>query len=131
MFLTASYADWKRRQPRHNEKVWINALLAKNFTVYEMNANKKQSATAPTQPTANTSTSTTEEQSAWIPTDWSKIFGQQQQQPAPPEQPAMQPTAPKDNTLTSLVLTGLIIVVVLGGVGGLFLYLKGKNKRGL
>jgi hypothetical protein len=131
-FNFPTFAGGESKTITYSVNSWVGSSKAKNFTVYEMTANKKKSAAASTtQPATNASTSTTGEQSSWIPTDWSKIFGQQQPQPAPPAQPAAQPTAPKDNTLTSLILTGLIVIVVLGAAGGLFFYLKGRNKRGL
>jgi len=111
-------------------KGWVGSSKVKNFTVYEMTANKKQGATAPTQPTGQTGQEQTgEQQSGWIPTKLPDIFGQQQ--PVAPPEPGVQPAAPKDNSLMGLVLTAFIVIVVLGGLGGLWLYIAGKKKRGL
>jgi len=121
-FNFPTFAAGESKTLSYSANQWIKTSLAKNFTVYTMTAKKQQAATQPA--TNTTATQIVEAPSVWNPT---KL-------PLAPTAPtanvtpqAVQPT-PTDNSMTSLVLTGLIVIVVLGGIGGLALYLKGKKK---
>jgi len=122
-FLFPTFAGGESKTLTYSVNGWVGSSKMKNFTVYEMGA-KKKAAVQPTTPTTPTGP-TTEETPAWVPHTLPAIPSE----PAP-SQPAQQP-APKDNGFTSLVLTGLVVIVVLGGIAGLALYLKGRKRQGL
>ena len=126
-FNFPTFAGGESKTLTYSVNGWVGSSRAKNFTVYTMTANKK-AAVAPTTPTQPTTPSTTEEPS-WIPTKLPDIFGPQPAAPAANGTAA--PAQPSSNPLVSLVLTGLVVIVVLGGIGGLALYLKGRKKQGL
>ena len=127
-FNFPTFAGGESKTLTYSVNGWVGSSRAKNFTVYTMTANKK-AAVAPTQPTQPTTPSTTEEPSVWIPTKLPDIFGPKPAAPA--ANGTAPPAAPQGNPLASLVLTGLVVLVVLGGIGGLWLYIKRRKKKGL
>jgi len=121
-FNFPTFAGGESKTITYSVNGWVGSSKMKNFTVYEMGAKKKQ-AVAPTTPTPPTGLPT-EETSVWVPRPLP---------PAAPTQiapPAPLPESPPQTDFTSLLLTGLVVIVVLGGIGGVAVYLKGR-KRGL
>jgi len=105
---------------------WVGSSKAKNFTVYDMTANKKQ-AVAPVQPPIPPIVPSTNEMPSWIPTKLPDIFG------PPPATNATSPPpeSPPQTDFTSLFLAGFVILLILVCFGGLVFYLRRKRRRGL
>ena len=121
-FNFPTFAAGESKTLTYSANQWINALLAKNFTVYTMSA-KKQAATQPA--TNTTATPIVEAPSVWIPGKLPvtpSVQSVAQPTPTPPIQP--------DNT-TAMILPALVVIVVGVGIVGLALYMKGKKKHGL
>ncbi|MCX6771838.1 MAG: hypothetical protein NTX79_07320 [Candidatus Micrarchaeota archaeon] len=119
-FNFPTFAGGESKTLTYSVNGWVGSSRVKNFTIYEMSANKKQPAAAPTTPT----TPAAQQNTTWIPT---KL-------PAAPSQPVVQPAAPTpkpaDNT-GALLLTALVVVVVVAGIAGLAMYMKGRKKKGM
>ena len=120
-FNFPTFAAGESKTLSYSANQWIKTSLAKNFTAYTMAAKKQQAA----QPAVNTTAPAVPE---------APPVRRPNKLPSPPSaQPAAQaaPTPvpqPQSGSASALLLTAFVVIVVLAGIVGVAIYMKGRKK---